>query len=262
MTNKMRRNSPLKPRRIPKPISLDLPSTQCIGIEKVEDKQKKESPEELIQGNKEWDACQVSDSLWVGSHSDALNDRKLIEMNIGLVINCTKECENSNALPPSINVIKLFYKDHSDAQISASFLHLAKRIAIAWSQGKGVFIHCQQGISRAPTTTIAMLMILLGLDYEKAFAQVRACRSKINPNLGFLLILIKLDKVSTNIPHVDVSSLRESSAKWLVDFEQWCQEGGVDYYNSQMEVQTIEHDLCSPNSPRTRACHFAFDDVI
>jgi len=58
--------------------------------------------------------------------------------------------------------------------------------------GGKVYVHCECGISRAPTLVIAFLMLRRGLSLRQAVAAVRSTRS-IFPNSGFLEYLIDLD---------------------------------------------------------------------
>jgi dual specificity phosphatase 12 len=52
-------------------------------------------------------------------------------------------------------------------------------------KGQSVLLHCQMGISRSATMTIAYLMKSRGWSYKKALAYVEGKRPRINPNPGF-----------------------------------------------------------------------------
>ena len=56
----------------------------------------------------------------------------------------------------------------------------------AKTKGGAVLLHCQSGVSRSATATIAYLMHNKGLAATKAYELVKQKRSCINPNLGFI----------------------------------------------------------------------------
>jgi len=58
-----------------------------------------------------------------------------------------------------------------------------------------ILIHCNAGISRAPTTAIMYLMIYEELPFDEAFKLVKEARPTIKPNDGFLNQLRALNNV-------------------------------------------------------------------
>ncbi|CAL8096450.1 unnamed protein product [Orchesella dallaii] len=66
----------------------------------------------------------------------------------------------------------------------------------AKQQGETVLVHCNAGISRAPSVVIAYLMQHEYLSFHKAWEEVKTARPVIKPNEGFLKQL----RVMNNLP--------------------------------------------------------------
>lgn len=61
----------------------------------------------------------------------------------------------------------------------------------AWHQaGRRVYLHCRQGIGRAPTVAIAYLVMARGLHIAHAIARVVHCRPESDPSVYQLGVLI------------------------------------------------------------------------
>ncbi|ODM92469.1 Dual specificity protein phosphatase 19 [Orchesella cincta] len=60
--------------------------------------------------------------------------------------------------------------------------------------GETVLVHCNAGISRAPSIVIAYLMQFENLSFDNAWEQVKAARPVIKPNFGFQKQLRSMDK--------------------------------------------------------------------
>ena len=58
-----------------------------------------------------------------------------------------------------------------------------------------VLVHCNAGVSRAPTVVIAFLMIHQKLNYKEAFELVKKHRQQIKLNEGFKLEEIESGKI-------------------------------------------------------------------
>ena len=48
-----------------------------------------------------------------------------------------------------------------------------------------VLVHCNAGVSRAPSIVIGYLMLREGLPFEDAYGQVKVARPSVCPNPGF-----------------------------------------------------------------------------
>ncbi|GFQ93598.1 dual specificity protein phosphatase 19 [Trichonephila clavata] len=57
-----------------------------------------------------------------------------------------------------------------------------------------VLVHCNAGLSRAPTIVIAYLMKKYNMTLKEAFERVKSVRSGIRPNVGFMKVLEEFEK--------------------------------------------------------------------
>ncbi|CAL1263822.1 unnamed protein product [Larinioides sclopetarius] len=65
--------------------------------------------------------------------------------------------------------------------------------------GKGILVHCKQGISRSATLVLAYLIVEEGMPLQEATRVVRQ-RREILPNEGFLLQLCNLyEQIHTKV---------------------------------------------------------------
>ncbi|KAF8764642.1 dual specificity protein phosphatase 3-like [Argiope bruennichi] len=147
------------------------------------------------------DCDEVFPGIFLGNAASAKNLNQLLKNNIGYVLNAAHGSdEYLNMIEP------LSEKDYSAAGIRFLGIpaidsmgyplhqHFNETIAFmreALQSGKGVLVHCKQGISRSAAVVIAFLMIELGMPLQEATRVVRQ-RREILPNEGFLLQLCNL----------------------------------------------------------------------
>jgi len=144
----------------------------------------------------EWCANYISKYLlWIGAAEDALDIKSLTKHGIKGIVNCAQELASpSNLLQYGIEELRLELKDHCDSPIILKFGQTAEFIRRITADGSAVLIHCKGGVSRAPSITMAMMMIIHNISFAEAFSLVRTARPQTQPNLGFHLALQKLDK--------------------------------------------------------------------
>jgi len=94
--------------------------------------------------------------------------------------------------PAGIDFYGVPASDSPTYNIRPFFREAACFIEKALYGGGKVYVHCECGISRAPTIVLAFLLLRRGLSLRQALAVVRSKRS-IFPNKGFLEQLIELD---------------------------------------------------------------------
>lgn len=169
--------------------------------------------------------CNILGNLYMGNSSDASNISLLQEYSIKYILCVAKE------LPPicydkltslniikkyddylcyyydpinNINIMHLKISDYADEKINNYFELTNNYINSAINSNQNIFIHCNYGISRAPTIVIAYLMEY-GLDindkknisYDEALDYVRSKRNMISPNIGFTIALYEYDKINS-----------------------------------------------------------------
>lgn len=64
---------------------------------------------------------------------------------------------------------------------------------------QNILVHCNAGVSRSATIVIAYLMVLEKLSYADAFSRIKAVRSCIKPNEGFVKQLKTLESSSISL---------------------------------------------------------------
>lgn len=158
-----------------------------------------------------FDASEIFHNLFLGSWIDADSIEELRLHNVKRVLNVAEECPVSTSCEAasaigSIQVKKLFLKDHSDENIS---LHLPEALAFVHEgilRNEGVLVHCRQGVSRSATIVLAYLMQYgvhdgacnrgQPMSYADAFDFVKQKRPLISPNLGFVLALHEVERAA------------------------------------------------------------------
>eukprot|EP00756_Hemistasia_phaeocysticola_P011302 Hpha_TRINITY_DN15107_c0_g2::TRINITY_DN15107_c0_g2_i1::g.128224::m.128224/K21278/DUSP1; dual specificity protein phosphatase 1 len=136
---------------------------------------------------------QIRPWLFLGSIADALDRDRLTANGVTHILNAAKECDSgspdAHADYGGLVYKKLNLVDHSDEPIVGVFEEAFEFIEGAKRGGGKVLVHCHRGISRSATLVIAYVMKTEELSLEAAFESVRAKRSIVNPNLGFVLTL-------------------------------------------------------------------------
>lgn len=153
-----------------------------------------------------FNATCITPSIYLGSYSDALCAKILLERGITCVLNISEECPISESLlahSDTINIMQIPIKDHSDEPIQKHFKDCIEFIHRAVSRGEKILIHCRMGISRSATIVLAYLMRYgisgsleeCPISYNDAFDHVKEKRRIICPNLGFTMALHDWDIV-------------------------------------------------------------------
>ncbi len=129
--------------------------------------------------------------LYVGARVD-VNDEKILERyGVTQVINLS--ANNGASEFKKIKFSDYAIDDAVDAPISDFFEEITEKIESERLAGGISIIHCEMGISRAPTMAIAYLMITEQISVNKAFEELYSVRNIINPNFGFCLVLSSLN---------------------------------------------------------------------
>lgn len=67
---------------------------------------------------------------------------------------------------------------------------------IHMNRKENILVHCNAGVSRSPAIIIAYLMIVMKLSYDEAYDKVKAVRSCIRPNDGFVKQLRSIENTT------------------------------------------------------------------
>lgn len=151
--------------------------------------------------------AEVLPNLYIGSIGAAVNNEKLRELGITNVLSLCgdigyKKVENISYRYFSVsdkpkNMHELF------SILNDCILHidevLSERRQECNRKGKStnrILVHCMMGRSRSATVIIAYLMMKHSMKWREALEFLREKRSVVEPNIGFIIGLRKLDRVS------------------------------------------------------------------
>ena len=144
----------------------------------------------------------LENELYQGRGDQATNENIVNLLKITHIVNITME--HKNAFPGKVKYLKLVLEDVSDTNLFDHFYKTSDFIHAAISKGGRVLVHCNQGVSRSSTITLAYLMRFKKWNLEYAFNMLKARRSCTCPNPGFFRQLsdweVKIfGKIETNI---------------------------------------------------------------
>ena len=137
-------------------------------------------------------ASRIDDQLFLGGFEVASHRPTLRHLGITHVINAAQELENCFA--GELVYFNAPVMDRMQASLTPFFQATHAFIEAARATGGRVLIHCQHGVSRSATVTLAHLMLRHQLTLAQSFAQLRAARPEIEPNRQFLQDLRDLER--------------------------------------------------------------------
>lgn len=123
----------------------------------------------------------------MGGEKAAMDRTQLLEKGITLVINAAAA---SGVTADGFECLALYLQDRPDEDMGSLFPLVIQSIENAWARGGKVFVHCHQGVSRSATLVVAYLMWKQGRCFYDALQYVKARRSVVSPNPGFLVQLM------------------------------------------------------------------------
>ncbi|CAM4829414.1 unnamed protein product [Rotaria magnacalcarata] len=135
----------------------------------------------------------IDDFLYHGDLKHAMNKALLEELNIRCIINACDCPLGQDILDQRhvlwINVEDATYTDIAEHfKITNEFLHSCK------TKGEKVLVHCEMGVSRSSSIVLAYLMKYHHDSLEEAYDYLVKRRHCVEPNLGFLLQLIRYER--------------------------------------------------------------------
>mmetsp|Transcript_11045 Transcript_11045/g.15314 ORF Transcript_11045/g.15314 Transcript_11045/m.15314 type:complete len:207 (+) Transcript_11045:29-649(+) len=119
--------------------------------------------------------------------------KTLLDRNIGGIVSCVPR---SNKFEKDFKYCNVPLGDNpkEKSKLSKIFLESFGFIERIIKEKKAVYIHCNMGMSRSATVTIAYLMRKNAWSFEKAYMYTRNIRKIITPNEGFCEALLSLEK--------------------------------------------------------------------
>lgn len=137
-------------------------------------------------------ATTVLPFLLLGNERDAEDHAQLRRLGVGYVLNVTAHLPGQ-PVEAGIRTKRLPATDSCQQNLKQYFEEAFAFIDEAHEANSKVLIHCQAGVSRSPTITIAYLMQHLGLSLVDAYSFVKRRRPIISPNLNFMGQLMELE---------------------------------------------------------------------
>ncbi|CAI2380592.1 unnamed protein product [Moneuplotes crassus] len=127
---------------------------------------------------------EITSGLFIGDAYSAMNYFNLQSKNVSHILSMAGEVENK--FSDSFEYLHVRITDTVDEDI-LSFLPQAVRfIDKALTEGTGILVHCQQGISRSASAIIAYLMFKKRKPYKTILKRVCNKRPIVKPNSGFV----------------------------------------------------------------------------
>lgn len=137
---------------------------------------------------------EVLPNLYLGNATDAANEALLKESNIHYILNLTKTIPNYFLNNSSYRYKQIKIEDSCGEDIKGICGEAINFIEMAKAENSAVLIHCQGGVSRSPTVTIAYLMHLKQVSLKEAYEFVKTRRPCIAPNLNFMGQLLEMEQ--------------------------------------------------------------------
>jgi len=119
----------------------------------------------------------IIDNIYLGSAFNAASYYKLVELDIKIVINVTKEI--SHYYPDDFVYINYNLYDNNADSIS-EYLEVAYK-EIEKFKSKNILIHCYMGASRSATIVLYYLMKKYKMTHENAINFIKEKRHIVNP---------------------------------------------------------------------------------
>ena len=176
-------------------ISISKKNAIKLRLKKLRFSNEEESSEKVQQIGRlqksKYGIFEIIPNLYISSYKSASNRSLLESENIKIILNLTAhKCEN--LYPSLIKYYSYCIADNSHFKLDANILEALKIIKEAIDKNNKVLVHCQMGISRAPTIVIAFLIKHKLMSFEDALSLVKNKSPSADPNLGFLIQLRSL----------------------------------------------------------------------
>nr|XP_002731106.1 PREDICTED: dual specificity protein phosphatase 10-like [Saccoglossus kowalevskii] len=132
--------------------------------------------------------------LYVGGESDASDHELLKRLKISYILNMTSHIPlHFESVTSKIKYKRLPASDNCQQNLRQYFEEAFEFIDDARYSGSSILVHCQAGISRSATITIAYIMKHTKMTMTDVYKYVKHKRPIISPNLNFMGQLIEFE---------------------------------------------------------------------
>jgi protein-tyrosine phosphatase len=141
--------------------------------ENVEAKAQEKPPEYMV-------ISKITNKIFIGSCEHPLNfDNEFKQLEFTAIINCAEEVDYDH-IPGNIVYRKLNFESGPYPSLLEHIDETDEIISRLIRSGKKIYIHCDQGTSRAPAIVIYYLMKSRSCTYDRAFEFVKKARPMID----------------------------------------------------------------------------------
>lgn len=125
----------------------------------------------------------LEDWLYQGSGTQATDEKVIAQCGITHILNISTE---HHCTIDGMEYLNIQLADDGKSKISNHFVDMVKFISSAKSVGGKILVHCNLGVSRSSTATLAYMMFSNHCSLLDAFKLLRMRRPISSPNKGFL----------------------------------------------------------------------------
>ena len=121
---------------------------------------------------------EVVNNLFLGDKNTARNYSEIEKAGVSLVVSVGGGCLQ---LPGGVEHVRLHVRDDNQDSLLQHLHDVVKLIEQHVTDGDGVLVHCQAGVSRSPAVVMGYLIRYRGSTVEEALATVRRVRPRARP---------------------------------------------------------------------------------
>ncbi|CED82691.1 phosphatases ii [Phaffia rhodozyma] len=152
--------------------------------------------------------------------------------------------------PDRFTYLTLDISDHEDQNLIRIFPQTTRFIDDAISRGGTVFVHCNGGISLAPSVVVGYVMVAKQLSYEDAVRWVQSRRYCMSLNQGFLNQLKEYEPIYRASVH-SLSASSPTDSRPRKRSGEAMSSDGEDELNESGEVEGNEGTMSGSNGEWT-----------
>lgn len=155
----------------------------------------------FVPSTGDFEASQIDENVWIGSNVASYDKASLKAHNITHIVSIL--AGYNPPFPDDFEYMVIHALDTPGVRLEPVFTRCFDFIKQAVDKNEGVLIHCMAGRSRSATIGASYLMKRHGLRVEDAIDRIKSIRSTVNPNLGFVE---QLKKINIDTPYIDLEN--------------------------------------------------------
>lgn len=131
----------------------------------------------------------IDKGMYLGSAESAKNWQVLQKLGITHIVNAA-EIKYDGLYPKLFSYLTLGMRDDMEQDILAQLDQAVSYMTQAFDSGGGVLVHCAAGVSRSTSIALAYMISKEGRTLRDSFLHVKALRTHVEPNPGFVRQLV------------------------------------------------------------------------